>query len=99
MADNDLETIIQRSRQELLGFIDIQEPNAEDYKRARTIQGIYASATRELQTRGAQEATRYAMATDFLTADERAEYVRLALPDHAANVIRAGRKDLAGASS
>ena len=97
MAKTQLEAVIDRARKELLDFMIIKEPDGEDYKRARTIQGIYASATRELQTRGAQEAARYAMATDFLTADERAEYVRLAMPDHAAITVRAGRKELSGA--
>jgi len=91
---NQLEDLIGASRVELLEFMKIEDPGDEDYKRARAIQGIYASATRELQTRGAQEAARYGMAQDFLTPDERADYVRLAMPDHAAIKVREARKEL-----
>lgn len=89
MTREGLETLIANSRQALVDFIAVKAPQADDYKRARVIQGMYASATRELQTRGAQEAARYAMGTDFLTSEQRAEYVRLAMPDHKANVVRA----------
>ncbi len=92
-----LEEVIIGSRGALLDFIGIDEPTKEDFQRARTIQGIYGSATRELQTRGAQEAARYAMATDFLTPDERVEYVRLAMPDHEAVKVHQARKELASA--
>jgi hypothetical protein len=92
LSDIDLETMMSNARTALVDFIAINEPDEDDYKRARILQGIYASATRELQTRGAQEAARYAMATDFLTADERPEYLRLAAPDHAALTVVDARK-------
>jgi len=85
LVNEDLERLITRSHQELLGFMDTQEPDADDYKRARAVQGIYASATRELQTRGAQEATAVAIAMHVLeTPEDRMQWLRVTDPMHPA---------------
>lgn len=89
----DLEDVISDCRREFSRFFSNRNPDDTDYKRVRVIQGIYASATRELQTRGAQEATRYAMAQDVLrTPEQRAEYLRLSSPDHKANAVAAAKE-------
>lgn len=91
---NDLEAVLDDARRNLRSFMEMDEPSGEDFRRAKAIQSIYASATRELQTRGAQEAVRYSVASEILSREEREQYVKLAMPDHQAVRIIANRKAL-----
>jgi len=98
MTDS-LEQLLEDTKGELRDFVNNRTPSDEEVMRVRILQGIYSSATRELQTRGAREAARYAMAADLsLSAEDKAEYIRLSMPDHAVNtIVRQRRKELKSA--
>ena len=65
-----------------------------DMARARFARSALGGAATVLQTLGAQEAARYAMARDVLEDPaQRAEYLRVSIPTHGAiKVLTAGRK-------
>jgi hypothetical protein len=65
-----------------------------DLARARIARSTLGGAATALQTIGAQEAARYAMARDVLEDPaQRAEYLRVSIPTHGAiKVLSAGKK-------